>query len=331
DVVELREGPAWRVLGDAQAILAPIAKALGPGAEIVLVPGNHDHELLQPWLTRRALSGNAPALELDTGVDWREGEPLALLADVLGAHGAKVTVSYPGIWLRDDVYAMHGHYLDRHNTVPAFERLAAGAMAKFLKSPLTDAKAPGDYEAVLGPIYSWMFSVAQSGHAADLDKLDSVEGPSGLEAGLDSRERSTISVRVWKLLNEGEGVPRMLAAGGVSAVTGLLTALGLGPLKAEVNGEELYRSGVRSFSKVLDTLAVHPRYAIYGHTHRAGPLPGDDRDLWVTAGGTRLLNTGCWVSEEAFLGPDLSASAYRAGFAVRIDDSAAPELVNLLD
>ena len=33
-----------------------------------------------------------------------------------------VEFAYPGIWLREDVYATHGHYLDVHMTVPTFER-----------------------------------------------------------------------------------------------------------------------------------------------------------------------------------------------------------------
>ena len=41
-----------------------------------------------------------------------------------------VRVAYPGVWLRDDVYATHGHYIDRHITVPMLERLAAGAMRR---------------------------------------------------------------------------------------------------------------------------------------------------------------------------------------------------------
>ena len=31
-------------------------------------------------------------------------------------------LAYPGVWLRPDVYATHGHYVDLHITVPSFER-----------------------------------------------------------------------------------------------------------------------------------------------------------------------------------------------------------------
>ena len=31
--------------------------------------------------------------------------------------GTPVQLAYPGVWLRDDVYATHGHYLDCHSEV----------------------------------------------------------------------------------------------------------------------------------------------------------------------------------------------------------------------
>ena len=55
-------------------------------------------------------------------------EPLARVAQLLGER--RLRVAYPGVFLRPDVYAMHGHYADRHTTVPMFERLAVGAMAR---------------------------------------------------------------------------------------------------------------------------------------------------------------------------------------------------------
>jgi hypothetical protein len=47
-----------------------------------------------------------------------------------------------------------------------------------------------------------------------------------------------------------------------------------------------------------------------------------------------LINTGCWVEEPAFLGPDPARSPYRAGFGVYVENSSRPtppRLVNLLD
>ncbi len=71
---------------------------------------------------------------------------------------------------------------------------------------------------------------------------------------------------------------------------------------------------------------------IFGHTHRAGPLPGDDAQrVGAPARARGLLNTGSWVYEPGFLGDDPARSPYRPGFAVVLDDEGPPALVNLLD
>ncbi|HYZ79678.1 MAG TPA: hypothetical protein VE571_00335, partial [Solirubrobacteraceae bacterium] len=104
-----------------------------------------------------------------------------------------------------------------------------------------------------------------------------------------------------------------------------------GPLRAEVSGPALRRSGLRAMGEVAERLGVGADHVIFGHTHRAGPLPADDPAEWRTPGGGRLINSGCWVYEPAFLGRDPGSSPYRAGFAVAIDGDEPPRLINLLD
>lgn len=319
DVVELRHGPLREALSGSRPVLGELAAALGPGGEVVLVPGNHDHELLAAWLSRRALSdGPPPALGLETAVDWRAGEALALLPQAL--EPASVRVAYPGVWLRPDVYATHGHYLDLHTTVPMFERLGAGLMARLLGGER--GSAPGsaeDYEAVLAPMYAWIHGLAQG-------------RPGGANVGRSSHGPST---RAWRVLNRTGRRGRLrrvaLRAAIPAAVRGLELA-GLGPLHADVSGPELRRAGLRSIATVIERLQIEARHVIFGHTHRAGPLPGDDRAEWATGSGAQLLNSGCWVHEPSYLGVSPSTSPYRSGFAVRLDsDGGDPELVNLLD
>ena len=72
-------------------------------------------------------------------------------------------------------------------------------------------------------------------------------------------------------------------------------------------------------------------HVIFGHTHRAGPLPRDDVSEWCTPEGGSLLNTGCWVYERAYLGRDASNSPYRPGFCATLDDEGPPVLSNILD
>ncbi|MGZ4246481.1 MAG: metallophosphoesterase, partial [Solirubrobacteraceae bacterium] len=77
DLLELRHGPLAEALAAARAPLAEIGSALGSDGEVVILAGNHDHHLVAPWTWRRDLDGPAPALGLDTAVDWSAGEPLA--------------------------------------------------------------------------------------------------------------------------------------------------------------------------------------------------------------------------------------------------------------
>ena len=109
-----------------------------------------------------------------------------------------------------------------------------------------------------------------------------------------------------------------------------LNRVGIGPLHPDVSGPELRRAGLRAFGRVLERLAVPAGYVIFGHTHRAGPLPGDDRSEWLAGTGGQMLNTGSWVYERGFLGDDPARSPYRPGFAAVLDDEGPPELINLL-
>jgi hypothetical protein len=313
DVIELRHGPMRDALDAAAPVLAAIGEALGSEREVVVVPGNHDHELVRAWSDRVARRSAVPPLGLSTALDWRAGEPLAAIARALKP--ATVSASYPGVWLRDDVYALHGHYGDRHTTVPMLERLGAGAMALIVGSEARDPRRAEDYEAALAPLYAWIHAIAQTG---------------GPELG---RSSHGTSAQAWGALAGARrsGWRRRALAAGFPVAIAVLNRLGLGPLRAELSGSELRRAGVRAAGQVVRALGVDARYVLFGHTHRAGPLARDDRSQWTVAARTDLINTGCWVDEPAFVGRDRASSPYRTGFAVRVGDAGRPELVNLLD
>ena len=326
DVLELRQGPRRLALAAAEAPLAAIGEALEPGAEVVLVPGNHDHLLLAPWLERRARDGVPPPLGLESSVDRRAGEPLAKLARWLAP--AEVHVRYPGYWVRPDVYATHGHYADLHTTVPMLERLGAGAMTRLGRRGSGAGPASAeDYEAILAPIYAWIDAVAQTG---------GVDGPSRTHGA---------SARAWRAMAGDGGRDRDLAGGlrglsatarrgavaiGFPALIAALNRAGLGPLSADLSGEALRRAGLAAIGEATGRLGVDSSHVLFGHTHRAGPLPSDDRAEWVTPSGAQLINTGCWVHAPSFLGPDPLRSPYRAGFCVTVEDDGPPVLSNLL-
>lgn len=313
DVVELRHGPAHRALKVARPVLSQLTAALGPPREVVIVPGNHDHGLLAPWLERRAADQSAP-LELETEVDWREGELLGALVAALAP--AQVRAAYPGVWLRDDVYATHGHYSDRHNTVPIVERLGAGLMARVVSEPAGGPAAPEDYEGTLAPMYAFIDAVVR-------------RRPPKLEPG-----GATFQTRAWQRLRVPDGrhaLRRVALHGAFSVAVAVLNRSGFGPLRADVSGAALRDGGLYGMREVVRRLGVPAGHVIFGHTHRAGPLAADDENAWRTASGTALQNTGSWLVERSFLGPRPEASPYRPGFCAIVSEAGPPDVINLLD
>jgi hypothetical protein len=325
DLLELRHGPEGEAVAVAEQPLRRIGAALGAGGEVIYVPGNHDHHVLAGWFDRRvqaAVDGDPdgaqrPApLTLEAPVDPVPAETLGRLGALLAP--ARFTVRYPGVWLREDVYATHGHYLDVHMTMPTLERLGAGVMTRITGHPQDSLAAPEDYEAVLAPIYAWIHAMAQRIEPARSGNL---------HGG---------SVRGWHALTGPgrRGLRRRAMAAGFPVLVAALNRAGLGPLRAELSGPTLRVSGLRAMETVTMRLGVTAPYLIFGHTHRAGPLTHDDLMEWRRAGGGQLINTGCWVQEPSFTGSDPGRSPYRVGFAVWVDDAqpeTAPRLVNLLD
>ena len=157
DLLELRHGPMHEALEAARPVLKAIGETLGPDGEVVLVPGNHDFRLISPWLEWRSRNGPEPL-----GLQERAGPKASIgtrsIARML--QPASLDVVYPGIWLDDGVYATHGHYLDRHVTVPSFERLGSGVLGRLLRAPADRAGAPDDYEVALAPMYGLLDAIA---------------------------------------------------------------------------------------------------------------------------------------------------------------------------
>jgi hypothetical protein len=215
------------------------------------------------------------------------------------------------------VYAIHGHYGDRHTTVPMFERIGAGAMARLARDSADGPASAEDYEAILAPIYAWIHAVAQNRTSAGRHGTDGASG------------------RAWRTLSSN-GVrrrhPRRTAVKlAFPVAVAALNRARLGPLKADISGPELRRAGLLAFATTLRRLGARAPHVIFGHTHRAGRLPDDDGGEWRTPEGAGLTNTGCWVYERAYLGRNASDSPYRPGFCAVLEDDGPPVLSNLLD
>ncbi len=310
DVVELRERPLRDVLPDALVILRALGEALAASAEVVVLAGNHDHRFMVPALERREPT---QPLGLAAELTPRAEDPVCEVLGALGSHRARI--AYPGWWPREDVWVTHGHYGDRHTTVPMLERLSAGLMVRLSREPARGPTAAEDYEAVLGPLYGWLDAVTETARGAR-------------ETKSSERAWSALSDRSRRGLRD-----RALRAGFPVAVGALGRFLHSGSLSPDLSRAALRDGPLVAMGEVARRLGVRAAEIVFGHTHRAGPLPGDDPGRWRTPEGAALLNTGCWVREGSLLGTDPARSPYRAGFAAWIDDdpATATELVNLLD
>jgi hypothetical protein len=316
DGVELRDRPQHDVAEIAGSLYADLGRALGPDGELIMVAGNHDHALVAGWLDARLVTAQSGSLALEQRFTPEEAGPLAAaLAARAAAGAARVTVAYPGVWLREDVYALHGHYGDVHATVPTFERLTAGAMARFVARVPGEEATPDDYEAVLAPVYAWLHAVTQRRDATPVSASQQA------------------SARAWVALagSDGRRDPRTIALRtGYRAGIATLNAIGIGPLDRDLSGPALRRSGLHAIREALRRLGVHAPHVVWGHSHRPGPLPSDDAAEWVRPGGGRLHNTGSWVFQPYFVSASSAGSPYWPGTAVVVEDGAAPRVVSLL-
>jgi hypothetical protein len=220
-------------------------------------------------------------------------------------------MAYPGVWLRDDVYAIHGHYADVHATVPTFERIFAGAMARFVVPLPAEHAKPDDYEAALSPLYAWMHALTQR---ADHARITAGAGASARTwTALTSRERNRHPLRTVAL---GSGYVAAVAA---------LNALGLGPLDRDLSPVALRRGYLRGIREVVRRLDIRAEHVIWGHSHRAGPFAQDDAEDW-----RGIVNAGSWLYQRHFLSETPGGSPYWPGTAVLVEDSGPPRLLRLL-
>ncbi len=308
DVLELRELPFATVLESAQPFFEELGEAMA-GRPVVLVPGNHDHRLAEPLLEQLALEGRSLNLE-------QRAEPLGEAALRIDAWlgGAELQIAYPGIWLRDDVYATHGHYMDCHMSLPRIECVAAAASMRAF-GPLPDRPAPADYERVLRPIYGLSFGIAQGGLArrATRPSERAWRTMSGSNGSGGRARRAAIRAAI------GAGVPA-----GIWGVNRLLHA----DFDPDLSAGAISRSGIAAASEMAERLGVEAAHVITGHTHRGGPDEGDGE--WVLGDGRRLHNSGSWVFARAFHHPGTPPGPYWPGTITWLEDDGAPRRSRLL-
>jgi hypothetical protein len=308
DVLELRDLPLARVLESVQPFFGELGEAMA-GRRVVLVPGNHDHRLAEPLLEELALGGASLGLE-HRGLP--AGEPAGRIAAWLG--DAELGIAYPGLWLRDDVYATHGQYMDCHMSLPRLECIAAAAIMRAGGRPPEPA-SPADYERVLRPIYGFFFGFAEAGLA---------------------RSAFRPSERAWRSISgrrrNGNRARRIAikaaVAAGVPASVWILNRALRAEFEADLSPASITRSGIAAATEMSRRLQVEAAHVITGHTHRAGPEENEAE--WTLAGGGSLHNTGSWVYADALHHPGAPPGPYWPGTVTWVEEEGPPRRVRLL-
>ena len=329
DVLELRHGPRRDALAAARPFFEELGRVFA-GREIVVVAGNHDHALIESWSRRRDEAAEHEPLGLEQRFSAEEASSmLATLA--LWAQPAQMSVAYPGLWLRPDVYAMHGHYLDCHLSIPTMERLGIGMTAR-VQSRSTDTFATvDDYEAVTSPVFAWIDAVArQAPTGSTLNGQSTVRAWRAL-AGKGRNTRSGVGTRSGAGGSGGIDLRTRALAGAFPLAIAALNKAGIGSFQADISTPELRRAGLRAMGEVAARLGLGDAHVIFGHTHRAGPLPRDVEAEWRGPGGARLLNAGCWTYDSYFVTATPGESPYWPGGAVLVEDDGPPVSRRLLD
>jgi hypothetical protein len=305
DVVELRNLPVGPSLARARPYFEELGEALGD-VEVLLTPGNHDHRLAEALLDGLSIAGE-PAL----GLEHRHvpSGPAVLIDEWLGP--ARLELAYPGIWLREDVYATHGHYMDTHLRLPRAECLAAATMVR-LSGQVPERATPRDYERVLRPLYGFAYGLAQVMPI--------------------KRRRNGPFEQAWEVLAGERADPSLrdrAARAGFPAAVRTLNRLLRSEFEADVRPAAIFRGGVEAAIEMAVRLGIDDVHVITGHTHRGGPLAHEPE--WPLPRGGRLHNTGSWVFATAFHQPGDPPNSYWPGMVTWLEGDEPPRRARLLD
>lgn len=209
---------------------------------------------------------------------------------------AQVRVGYPGVWLEHGVWATHGHYLDQHLLPVSTYGIARASLGGMPR----DGAAPVDYERGRRRSIAPATRLMPRPGALLIDELAEV-----LRAATMPRlKRRLLRPRYARLIS--------------------------GLLRVQMN-----RASMPALARVVNRLGIDADWVVFGHVHRVGPLPGDDRSLWQGPGGRpRLVNTGAWLYEPLLVNRARPPHPHWPGGAVLLDDGpdgGEPRALSLLD
>jgi UDP-2,3-diacylglucosamine pyrophosphatase LpxH len=289
DVVELLEGRAGHAIPVARPVLNAIGDRLGSEREVILVPGNHDRQLVAAWVRSQGA-----ALAPDAAVPLDATPALAQVTSWLAP--ARVRVQYPGVWLSDRVYALHGHYLDRHLLPVSAFGIARGLLGRLPR----ESAMPIDYERAGGP------------------------SATRLEAWLTRWLPRPLATLV-------EDAAELMRAATMPRVPKHVFDRRMAPLLAAVLGMQMRRAAIPALARVVHSLGIEADWVLFGHVHRLGPLDSDITTQWQGVGGRpRIANTGSWTYEPLLLHRAAPQHPYWPGGALLLEDDQDPRAIALL-
>jgi hypothetical protein len=201
-------------------------------------------------------------------------------------------VAYPGLWLRDDVYAIHGHYADLHTTVPTFERLAAGAMARWVVRLPEDGATPTTTRPRSRRCTRGCTrSTQRSEHGA----IAAAPAP---RRAPGSRWRATAGAAPAarrrarrRLRGRGRGAQRA----------------GLGPIDRDLSGPALRRGYLRGMREVLRAPRRRAPARDLGPLAPRRPVAARRPAEWTTPAARGSSTPARWVYQPHFLSPSRTA------------------------
>jgi UDP-2,3-diacylglucosamine pyrophosphatase LpxH len=286
DTVELMEGRQQQAMEVAEPVLRAIGARLGPDRQVIVVPGNHDAPLVRSWVRTHGAE-----LRSDTPIAPAATPTLFRLTSWLTP--ARVRVRYPGVWLAENVWATHGHYLDRHLLPESAYGMTRGLLGRL---PRRGAVAL-DYELARRPSLGRAIRFMPRPFAALLD--DAAE-----------LARASTMPRVQRRL-----LHRRIA-----------------PLTAMLLGAQMQRASIPALARVVHRLGIDADWVVFGHVHRLGPLPTDDPAAWQGPGGRPgIVNSGSWLYEPLLVHDATPPHPYWPGGAVLLEPGEDPRAIGLLD
>jgi UDP-2,3-diacylglucosamine pyrophosphatase LpxH len=286
DTVELMEGRQQQAMEIAEPVIRALGARLGAGREVIVVPGNHDGPLVRAWVR-----AHGAELRSDTAIDRDATSTLARLTSWLAP--ARVRVRYPGVWLAENVWATHGHYLDRHLLPESAYGITRGLLGRLPRR----GAGPLDYERARRPSLGRATRLLPRPFAALLD---------------DAAELARASTM--------PRVPRRLLHRRIA------------PLTAMLLGAQMQRASIPALARVVHRLGIDADWVVFGHVHRLGPLPADDPAAWRGPGGRpRIVNSGSWLYEPLLVHDATPPHPYWPGGAVLLESGGEPRAIGLLD